>query len=78
MNRFIVSLLTITVFSTALHAQAVKTRVSIVTSKGEIVVELDAAKAPKTVKNFLDYVNSGFYEGTIFHRVIKGFMIQGG
>lgn len=48
------------------------------TSKGEIVVELDSVKAPKTVKNFLDYVNSGFYEGTIFHRVIKGFMIQGG
>ncbi|MCX7727334.1 MAG: peptidylprolyl isomerase [Chitinispirillaceae bacterium] len=52
--------------------------VSIMTNKGEIVVELDSAKAPITVKNFLDYVNSGFYDGTIFHRVIKGFMIQGG
>ena len=78
MNRLIVSLLTIAVFSAILNAQTVKTRVSLMTSKGEIVVELDSVKAPKTVKNFLDYVNSGFYEGTIFHRVIKGFMIQGG
>ena len=78
MNRLIVSLLTVAVFSAILNAQTVKTRVSLMTSKGEIVVELDSVKAPKTVKNFLDYVNSGFYEGTIFHRVIKGFMIQGG
>ena len=78
MNRLIVSLLTVAVFSAILNAQTVKTRVSFMTSKGEIVVELDSVKAPKTVKNFLDYVNSGFYEGTIFHRVIKGFMIQGG
>lgn len=55
-----------------------KPSVSIMTNKGEIIVELDSAKAPITVKNFLDYVNSGFYDGTIFHRVIKGFMIQGG
>jgi len=53
-------------------------QVSIMTSKGEIVVELRPEKAPKTVENFLEYVNSGFYENTIFHRVIKGFMIQGG
>ncbi|MBN1575160.1 MAG: peptidyl-prolyl cis-trans isomerase [Chitinispirillaceae bacterium] len=78
MNRIIASLLAITAFSTLIPAQNVKTRVSIMTSKGEIVVELDSAKAPKTVRNFLDYVNSGFYDGTIFHRVIKGFMIQGG
>jgi cyclophilin family peptidyl-prolyl cis-trans isomerase len=52
--------------------------VSIKTSKGEIRVELFPDKAPVTVKNFLDYVNSGFYSGTIFHRVIPGFMIQGG
>ncbi len=68
----------ITIFCYTLHAQVVKPRVSIMTSKGEIVVELDSAKSPKTVKNFLDYVKSGFYDGTIFHRVIKGFMIQGG
>jgi peptidyl-prolyl cis-trans isomerase B (cyclophilin B) len=55
-----------------------KPRVLLETSKGKIVLELNAEKAPKTVKNFLDYVNSGFYNGTIFHRVIPGFMIQGG
>jgi peptidyl-prolyl cis-trans isomerase A (cyclophilin A) len=48
------------------------------TSKGTIRIELDAAKAPNTVKNFLAYVDSGFFNGTIFHRVIPGFMIQGG
>ena len=53
-------------------------RVSLQTSKGTIVIELYADKAPKTVKNFLDYVKAGFYNGTIFHRVIPNFMIQGG
>lgn len=48
------------------------------TSMGAIVVELDRQAAPVTVKNFLEYVESGFYDGTIFHRVIPGFMIQGG
>jgi peptidyl-prolyl cis-trans isomerase B (cyclophilin B) len=48
------------------------------TSMGDIVIDLDAAKAPKTVENFLGYVNEGHYDGTIFHRVIDGFMIQGG
>jgi peptidyl-prolyl cis-trans isomerase B (cyclophilin B) len=48
------------------------------TSFGPITIELDAAKAPKTVANFLDYVKNGHYDGTIFHRVINGFMIQGG
>jgi peptidyl-prolyl cis-trans isomerase A (cyclophilin A) len=45
---------------------------------GDIVIQLDAAKAPKTVENFVQYVKSGHYNGTIFHRVIDGFMIQGG
>lgn len=53
-------------------------KVKLATSMGDIVVQLDAAKAPKTVENFLAYVNSKHYDGTIFHRVIKGFMIQGG
>ncbi|WP_426211030.1 peptidylprolyl isomerase [Massilia sp. TWP1-3-3] len=53
-------------------------QVAINTSMGEIVVELDQEKAPKTVANFLTYVKSGHYKGTIFHRVIDGFMIQGG
>jgi len=53
-------------------------RVTLETSQGRIVVELRADKAPKTVANFIQYVNDGFYDGTIFHRVISGFMIQGG
>ena len=53
-------------------------RVALDTSKGRIVVELFADKAPKTVANFLQYVQSGHYDGTIFHRVIPSFMIQGG
>jgi peptidyl-prolyl cis-trans isomerase A (cyclophilin A) len=52
--------------------------VEIDTSLGKIVVELDAKSAPTTVANFLKYVDDGFYDGTIFHRVIPGFMIQGG
>ena len=52
--------------------------VVIQTSEGDITVELFNDKAPKTVENFLSYVESGFYKGTVFHRVIKGFMIQGG
>lgn len=48
------------------------------TSMGEIIIQLNEDKAPKTVENFLNYVKSGHYDGTIFHRVINGFMIQGG
>ncbi|OHB47523.1 MAG: hypothetical protein A2Y10_14390 [Planctomycetes bacterium GWF2_41_51] len=53
-------------------------KVRISTSKGDIVVELNQEKAPVTVANFLKYVDANFYDGTIFHRVIKGFMIQCG
>lgn len=53
-------------------------RVKLTTGKGDIVLELDAAAAPQTVENFMTYVKDGFYDGTIFHRVIAGFMIQGG
>ena len=52
--------------------------VTIKTNRGDIDVELDEGKAPETVKNFLAYVDAGHYRGTIFHRVINGFMIQGG
>ncbi|MBZ0106111.1 MAG: peptidyl-prolyl cis-trans isomerase [Sulfuricella denitrificans] len=52
--------------------------VKLQTNFGTITLELDAEKAPETVANFLQYVNDGFYNGTIFHRVIDGFMIQGG
>ena len=58
--------------------QGKKTMVKLHTNHGVITLQLDAEKAPNTVKNFLDYVNSGFYSNTIFHRVIEGFMIQGG
>jgi peptidyl-prolyl cis-trans isomerase A (cyclophilin A)/peptidyl-prolyl cis-trans isomerase B (cyclophilin B) len=59
-------------------AFAADPQVSLKTNMGEIVLELDQEKAPVTVANFLQYVKSGFYKGTIFHRVIDGFMIQGG
>ncbi len=52
--------------------------VKLETSMGDIVLALDAEKAPRTVENFLSYVEAGHYDGTIFHRVIDGFMIQGG
>lgn len=54
------------------------TQVRLTTNHGDIVIELDADEAPLTTANFLNYVEQGFYEGTIFHRVIAGFMIQGG
>ncbi len=59
---------------TAAQAQKVKLE----TSAGDIVIELDAAKAPKSAENFVQYVKAGHYDGTIFHRVISNFMIQGG
>ena len=52
--------------------------VVLTTNHGQITLELDAAKAPKSVENFISYVKAGHYDGTIFHRVIDGFMIQGG
>jgi len=64
--------------ATPAPAKAGNPRVELETSLGKIVIELDPEKAPKTVENFLGYVKSGFYDGTIFHRVIPGFMIQGG
>ena len=77
-------LLTLTVAGLFLAATALAegpaaaTKVLMKTSKGDITLELNAAKAPLTVKNFLSYVKDGFYSGTTFHRVIPGFMIQGG
>lgn len=59
-------------------AKSANPNVRMTTSLGTIEIELDAKLAPATVKNFLGYVDSGFYNGTIFHRVIPGFMVQGG
>ncbi|WP_034641806.1 peptidylprolyl isomerase [Desulfovibrio inopinatus] len=65
------------VFSTRAHAQE-PVYVQLTTNKGNIVLELDPKDAPVSVENFLKYVKRGVYDGTIFHRVIDGFMIQGG
>ncbi|WP_291973086.1 peptidylprolyl isomerase A [Candidatus Symbiopectobacterium sp.] len=64
--------------SSAIAAPAATTRVLLTTSEGNIELALDNQKAPVSVKNFVEYVNSGFYNGTTFHRVIPGFMVQGG
>jgi peptidyl-prolyl cis-trans isomerase B (cyclophilin B) len=76
----IIVILVIALFWTVQSAWAESThpRVRLDTSHGVIILELDSKSAPKTVENFLHYVNDGFYDGTIFHRVILGFMIQGG
>ena len=60
------------------HGAAWSQKVRLDTSMGEIVMQLDAAKAPKSVANFLEYAKAGHFDGTIFHRVIPNFMIQGG
>jgi len=59
-------------------AGAEPTQVKVETSAGEFVLQLDEARAPLTVANFLQYVKDGFYDGTVFHRVVNGFVIQGG
>ena len=76
-------MMTILLFAAALAAEPAKPaaahpQVTLETSKGTIVLELYPEKAPKTVENFLAYVKAGHYSGTVFHRVIPGFMVQGG
>ncbi|MDO7597085.1 MAG: peptidylprolyl isomerase [Pseudomonadota bacterium] len=71
-------LLAVLSFSTHAEGGNVLPQVKLETNYGDIVIELNADKAPNTVANFLSYVNDGFYDGTIFHRVIKDFMVQGG
>ena len=80
MNRTLTRTALIAALSLALTAPfaALAQKVKLNTSAGDIVVELDAAKAPKTVENFVQYVKAGHYDGTVFHRVIPSFMIQGG
>ena len=64
--------------SLSLIGSALAQTVKLSTSEGDIIVQLDAAKAPKSVENFVQYVKAGHYNGTVFHRVIESFMIQGG
>ena len=66
------------IFMTTSNVQAEMTTIKMETNKGTITLELDGDKAPNTVANFVTYVKDGFYDGTIFHRVISNFMIQGG
>src|SRR5262245_24153904 len=73
--RTLIVALSIVLSSTVMAADP---QVELKTSAGTVVVELYPEKAPKTVENFLQYVKDGFYDGTVFHRVIAGFMIQGG
>lgn len=75
----LLSFLALTVLSVSLvQAQSLNPQVTLHTNHGDIRLELYPEAAPKTVENFLQYANEGFYEGTIFHRVISHFMIQGG
>jgi cyclophilin family peptidyl-prolyl cis-trans isomerase len=74
---FLRSLLATSLLTLSLNVLAQPT-VEIKTNKGIIIVELNQEKAPNTVANFVKYANDGFYSGTVFHRVISGFMIQGG
>ncbi|MHB1374892.1 MAG: peptidylprolyl isomerase [Thauera sp.] len=67
-----------TLVSMAIPALAANPMVEMKTNQGEIVVELYADKAPKSAENFIQYVKDGHYDGTVFHRVIDGFMVQGG
>ena len=77
MKKF-VSLLALLACFTMSSVYAAPINIRMQTSKGDIYLELYPDKAPKTVENFMRYVHAGFYDGTIFHRVIDGFMIQGG
>jgi cyclophilin family peptidyl-prolyl cis-trans isomerase len=74
--RLLLAALLLAVGLTA-HAQG-NPRVQVETNLGKFVIELDTGRAPLTVANFLEYVRAGFYEGTVFHRVISGFVAQGG
>jgi peptidyl-prolyl cis-trans isomerase A (cyclophilin A) len=77
MSRYVVGVVASVTLMTA-SSVAWAQKVLLNTSMGDIVIELNAAKAPKTVENFVQYVKDGHYDGTVFHRVISNFMIQGG
>jgi len=77
-RRLLLVFIALISFSMPLFAEDKVPRVKLKTNVGDILLELNPAKAPVSVENFLEYVRSGFYDGTIFHRVISNFMIQGG
>ncbi len=77
-SRFLIYAATTVLLAAPAMGQDAAPRVALETNHGTIVLELDPEKAPITVANFLDYVDRGWYDGTIFHRVMDGFMIQGG
>lgn len=77
LSRYLLLFLVL-VFGPALAADEANPRVLLETSEGPITIELKVKDAPESTRNFLDYVKAGFYDGTIFHRVIPNFMIQGG
>jgi cyclophilin family peptidyl-prolyl cis-trans isomerase len=78
MKHFFASIAALLLFTTSVVLAADNPKVKMTTSKGEVIIELYPDKAPVTVENFLRYVNDGAYDGSVFHRVIKGFMNQGG
>ena len=78
MRKILMLAMTVMLLTVAGTSWAASPRVKMDTSMGIIVLELAPHRAPQTVENFIQYVNDGFYDGTIFHRVIKNFMIQGG
>ena len=78
MKKLILLMLAALLPAATIRAQEANPQVILVTTMGEIVLELESDKAPASVESFLGYVDSGFYNGTIFHRVIDKFMIQGG
>lgn len=78
MRRLILLVSTLFLLGCAAAVSADNPKVDLQTNQGTITLELYADKAPKSVENFLAYVDAGFYDGTAFHRVIEGFMIQGG
>jgi len=75
---YVLILLSLLIFSSSASAADINPKVELETSKGKIVLELYVDNAPETVKNYLAYVDANYYDGTIFHRVIPNFMIQGG
>lgn len=75
---YVLTLLSLLIFAGSAISEDINPKVELETSKGSIVLELYVDNAPETVKNFMAYVDANYYDGTIFHRVIPNFMIQGG